>query len=320
MKGLPKDTVDILAAAWRTGTKKQYMTYIKQWKQFCSHNGFNYLHVEIESVLRFLTDLFSERHLSYSALNTARSALATFLVIGDGVHTVGTHPLIIKFMRGVFNLRPPKPRYKEIWDVKLVFNYLRKFSPAKSLSLKNLTLKLVMLMALISAQRVQSLHLLNLEKMQLKNNKAVFVIDHLLKQSRPGNAGKILDLQAYPADRRLCVLTYLKQYIAATQELRADEKYLLISYKRPHKRISTQTVSRWIKSTLAAAGIDVNVYKAHSTRAAATSAAHKSDVPVAEVLEAAGWAKELTFRKYYKKPILNAGHFSNALLNSSQRV
>lgn len=294
------------------------MTYIKQWKQFCGLKGVNYLHVEIESVLEFLTYLFSERQLSYSAINTARSALATFLMIGNGTHTVGTHPLVIKFMRGVFNLRPTKPRYKEIWDVTLVLNYLRKLSPAKSLSLKNLTLKLVMLIALISAQRVQSLHLLSLDNLHMKNNKAVFVIDQLLKHSRPGNAGKILDLQAYPVDRRLCVLTYLKQYINATQELRGDEKHLLISYTKPHKRISTQTVSRWIKTTLAAAGIDVNVYKAHSTRAAATSTAHKLDVPVAEVLEAAGWSKELTFRKYYKKPVINAKQFPSALLSCSK--
>ena len=60
-------------------------------------------------------------------------------------------------MRGVFNLRPPIPRYEEIWDVRIVLNYLRQLSPAKDLPLKSLTLKVCMLVALVSGQRVQTL-------------------------------------------------------------------------------------------------------------------------------------------------------------------
>jgi hypothetical protein len=45
-------------------------------------------------------------------------------------------------------------------------------SPIKFISLKDLTLKLVMLIAIITASRVQSLHLLTL------NGAKVFVLDH----------------------------------------------------------------------------------------------------------------------------------------------
>ena len=47
-------------------------------------------------------------------------------------------------MKGIFNLRPPCPRYVQTWDISVVFRYLKYLSPAPLLSMKNLTLKLVM--------------------------------------------------------------------------------------------------------------------------------------------------------------------------------
>ena len=40
-----------------------------------------------------------------------------------------------------------------------------------------------------------------------------FPIQQIIKQSRPGNRQPVLILPAYPADRRLCVITYLKAYL-----------------------------------------------------------------------------------------------------------
>ena len=74
---------------------------------------------------------------------------------------------------------------------------------------------------------------------------------------------------------------------------------LFISYIKPHKPFSTDTLARWIKSVLASAGINTSVFKAHSVRGAATSHAYAKGVPVAEILCAADWTNEPTFRKYY---------------------
>ena len=74
---------------------------------------------------------------------------------------------------------------------------------------------------------------------------------------------------------------------------------LFISYIEPHKPISTDTLSRWIKLVLASAGIDTSVFKAHNVRGAATSQAYAKGVPIAEILRAADWTNERTFRKYY---------------------
>jgi hypothetical protein len=48
----------------------------------------------------------------------------------------------------VYNLRPSEPKYCKTWDVSNVLGYLRKLSPIKFISLKDLTLKLVMLIVM----------------------------------------------------------------------------------------------------------------------------------------------------------------------------
>ena len=63
---------------------------------------------------------------------------------------------------GVFNNRPPQTKYKFIWDVQLVLDYLKKEFPNNNdLSDKLLTFKVAMLLAFTSASRVRGLHILD---------------------------------------------------------------------------------------------------------------------------------------------------------------
>ena len=96
--------------------------------------------------------------------------------------------------------------------------------------------KLVMLVALVSAQRVQSIHLLDFELMKTGTDMIEFAFPTHNKLSRPGYKTPSLQLKAYPADPGLCVVTHLREYIARTQKLRGSESKLLISYVRPHRK------------------------------------------------------------------------------------
>ena len=73
--------------------------------------------------------------------------------------------MISRFMKGVFNLRPPLPRYKFTWEVSKVLNYLADLYPLQTLSLKELTIKLSILLSLSTAQRAQTLVTLSVDNM-----------------------------------------------------------------------------------------------------------------------------------------------------------
>ena len=198
-------------SSWKLGTKKQYQTFTKRWFQYCSEEQVNSVRPTLDNILEFLTSLF-DKGLGYSSLNTARGALSALGLKCDG-QLVGSHQLVVRYMKGVYNLRPTLARYTHIWDVSKVLSYLRKLSPVKYITLKDLTLKLCMLIALTCATRTQSIHLLSVNNVHKLSSEFVIEIEGLLKQSRPGYRNPQIHLKACPPDRRLCVFTVLKEYL-----------------------------------------------------------------------------------------------------------
>lgn len=197
-----------------------------------------------------MLDFFTQLHdagLGYSALNTARSALSTFMHLDDSL-PVGKHPLIKRFLKAVYQIQPTVPRYTHTWDVLPVLTFLQSLHPLHTLSLRMLTLKLVMLTALVTGQRCQSLHLINLDYMTIYEQGVKFLIMEPVKQSAPGRQQPVLILPLYEDDK-LCAVTCLNYYIKCTNNIRTSSK-LFISYSRPHKPVAKETVSRWIKNGL----------------------------------------------------------------------
>ena len=74
----------------------------------------------------------------------------------DG-YSVGEHPIIARLLKGMFHVRPPEPRYSFTWDVNVLLTFLESWFPLSALELKQLTLKTAALVALVSAQRSQTI-------------------------------------------------------------------------------------------------------------------------------------------------------------------
>ena len=151
-------TADISMSGWREGTKKCYHSYMK-WIKHGDERSKDPFRPTADELIVFLTSLYNQGK-RYSCINLARSAVAT-LSLGSKI-SVGMHPLVKKFVRGVFNRRPAFPRNTVTWDADIVFEFLKKWSPAANLFLLQLTLKVVLLCLLVSGQRGQALWLLDL--------------------------------------------------------------------------------------------------------------------------------------------------------------
>ena len=64
---------------------------------------------------------------------------------------------------------------------------------------------------------------------------------------------------------------------------------------------------------LGLAGINTELFSAHSTRCASTSKATAS-VSTDVILATAGWTEESTFRKFYNKPVAVTNQMSVAVI------
>jgi len=99
-----------------------------------------------------------------------------------------------------------------------------------------------------------------------------------------------------------------------TAKLRGSCSQLLICHCKPHGPASKDTISRWLKQVTLDAGINTSVFKPHSTRSAATSAAKSANVPLDEIMATAGWRSSSVFAVYYNKPLFNDSSFANNVL------
>lgn len=258
--------------------------------------------------------------MGYESINTARGALSAIGIMVEGCRA-GNHPLVNRFLRGVFNLRPSTPRYATTWDVKLVLQTIRLTEPLHSLTLKDLSLKMMTLMAMTQAARIQTLHLLLLVNMAFGEESVSVLLGGNIKQCRPKFNVRTIVFKAYPQDYRLCVVKTMKEYIERTERLRTEsgnaDGRLLISYIKPHRSVSKDTVARWLKTMLYKSGIDTKRYTAGSIRPASVSKAKALDVPIATIMAKAGWTQEATFAKYYNKDIQGEiDPFQEAVLGS----
>ena len=255
--------------------------------------------------IEFLTLLFNEG-LSYSSLNTARSAISSFTWVQN--KSIGSHYLVSKFMKGVFNLRPALPKATVTWDTGIVLNFLKTWHPAKNLSLLQLSMKVVILMLLITGQRCQTVWEMDLKNITIERDCVTCSFGNPLKTSTVKHHQSELVLKAYPEDKSLCVVYYLKEYIKRTKILRkkGGGSKLFIMTREPYTPVSRDTIARWTKTGLMKSGINMKIFTPHSTRAASTSKA-KQSVQLSTILKTAGWRRASTFATFYDKKISDEG-------------
>ena len=148
---ISESACNLLMASWTPGTQLQYQVYIQKWSNFCAQRKINHNQPTVEQALEFFTLLYAQG-LSYSAINTARSALSSYIILDDGT-ILGQRRLVSRSLKGNFQTKPPLRRYSETWDVSVVLHYLQGLSPVETLNLKELTLKLVTLILLVFGQR-----------------------------------------------------------------------------------------------------------------------------------------------------------------------
>ena len=127
---------------------------------------------------------------------------------------IGKESLIRRFMKGVFYLRPSFPKTYFTWDVKIVLIFLENLDNSV-LTLRLLSIKLAVLMALTTGQRCQTLSVMDLRNIEITNNHVKIRISDVLKQTKPKNHLAEIFMEAY-VNPAICVVETLNHYITRT--------------------------------------------------------------------------------------------------------
>lgn len=229
-----------MLASLSKSSMKQYSSTYKKWWSFCKGNSAKILQPTTKDILEFLHQEF-ENGAKYTTLNCHRSAIN---LISDA----GKCDAVERFMKGVFKTRPCFPRYEETWDPHSVLLYVEGLHPLHNLDLEKLSIKLLLLLALCSAHRVQTFCHIRVNNIITHKEGVEIVTSDIIKTSGPKRPQPVLRFPFFRDKPALCAASTILYYLERTKPLRNElEDFLIITIKKPHHRASPQTLSRWIK-------------------------------------------------------------------------
>ena len=200
-QGLSGQATELILNSWRSKSSKSYDSLFGRWNRWCSERGSDPFSELISEVANFLASLYQEGY-QYNSVNAYRSAISSVHDRADGV-PVGQHPVITRLIKGIFNVRPPIPRYSSTWDVQLVLNFLQTQGKSEALPLKMLTKKFFLL-AITRPSRSADLSQLDTSRMRSGVNSVSFIPSTLAMQSRHGKPIESFFFPSFPPNPILC--------------------------------------------------------------------------------------------------------------------
>ena len=250
--------------------------------------------------------------LGSSYLNTMRSAINFFTLSSFDLENNVVVKRLFKFF---FQSRPIKAKYSTFWPVSKLLAFLKSWHPMESLSLKQLTLKTIALLALTTSDRGQTLHKANIENMLFcEDNSVKFIIKEKLKTTRKILKPTIITCVS-ASEEEFNVANHIKFYIESTKSFRKDNNYLFLSWKTK-KNVTRPTLARWLKLVLKLSGIDTSLYGAHSYRGAGLSNAFYKGAPIHKIMVQGNWSDVNIFWSHYHAPPSDS-HLGHIILNDS---
>ena len=178
-----------------------------------------------------MTETVTNQSLENRTLAVYKSAISQgHLPVGQT--KLGDLPVVSRFMKGIFRMKPPAPRLSTTWDVKRLLEFLSTLDPRAGLTLKMLSLKLAALLALTSSARAHELIKLDLDFVSMKSDSWEFSLAEHTKVSRPGHPARQVYLPTFSDNPKICVVKTLQEYRSRT-ETRRQSSRLLIPFVRP---------------------------------------------------------------------------------------
>ncbi|XP_047362722.1 uncharacterized protein LOC124954207 [Vespa velutina] len=154
-KGLLEETGDIMINSIAQSLK-QYKSSLKRRWTFTHLNNLDLFNSRTTDIIKFLSIQFKDE-ASYTTFNTARSTASLI-----SAYNINKDGLISRFIEIIFKQRPSKSKYSSMWDIDSVLEYVEKMHPIKKLKLKEAAEKVVTLLVLTTAQRLQTLAFIEL--------------------------------------------------------------------------------------------------------------------------------------------------------------
>ena len=150
-----KRATELLLTEWSKGTNTAHQSGWSRWTSWCSEWEMDPLSCGIQPFLDFLSDLFREG-LKYRSINLIISAVSMTHNPIESI-PIGQHPLVSRLMKGVYKTQNLRNHNMQLPGMCQSLELIKGVGRNEDISLKDLSTKLAVLMALVSANRTSEL-------------------------------------------------------------------------------------------------------------------------------------------------------------------
>ena len=295
---------------------------------------------DINHILEYLQTLVTHE-LAYQTIKGYAAAISAYHVGLDGTKVFSV-PLMRTYLEGVKRLRPVVIQRSPPWELSVVLDALTgpPFEPLAQVSLKFLSIKTALLLALVSTKRSGELGAWSVQKecMRIHGDLSRAVLypnpSFVPKIMKAEYMARKMVLEAFYPDpvtkvekrlHKLCPVRALDIYVTRTAPSRKDQQ-LFVGYGVPKigQKVSSQTVAKWMCAgiTLAYEGAGMTLpgkVKGHSTRAIGASAALFKGVAVGDICDAATWSSPSPFQRFYLRDMASTSVAHSVLATARQQ-
>ena len=315
-----------IEAPQRGSTRTVYEAKWTIFTKWCLSNQVDFRAPPLKAIADFLLHLFQDKKLQPGTIDGYRSAIADKL--GNSTINFSKDENLTRLLDRFHRDRPKGRRGIPSWNLSLVLHQLTKapFEPLKEASLKHLTFKTVLLLALGSGKRRSEIHAWlhknirhhsDWSKVSLYPSPSFLSKNQLAKEGPDSVAPVVIPALApsldksLKGDRSLCPVRALRYYLDRTSDLRQNKELVFVSFKKGFdKDISPVTISSWIKQTVILCyelsdqeALSLHQVKAHDVRPFAASKAFQSGISLEQILSACHWKSHNTFPQFYLKDV-----------------
>lgn len=132
-----------------------------------------------------------------------------------------------------FQQKPTKAKI-HAWDVKKVLSYIIGMEHNKDLSMKEISIKLCMLMA----SRSSEIYKFDIENMNITEDEIMFILKDLTKSRRVRESPISVKFTKYEKHPKLDIISCTMEYLEKTKIIRAEEKQLSVSFLNRTKQLN----------------------------------------------------------------------------------
>ena len=99
----------------------RYESVLKRWHRYAISRNEDLYSPDVNTVLTFMHGIYLNGCL-YSGLCTARSAITSVVTI-RGYLKLSRNPLVLRYLKRIYDRHPPLPKYVSIWDISILLRY-----------------------------------------------------------------------------------------------------------------------------------------------------------------------------------------------------